>query len=150
MRSMVYGRFFGKVFGVIGITLITAVGTGCGGSVSGSAASAGTSSTGKAGTGGTTGTTSSGSTPSTTGIATLSWTPPSENTDGTTITSLVGYRVYYGTSSDALTKTVDVSGSAVTSYEITNLTAGTYYFAIAALAPNGAESALSDTASKTI
>jgi hypothetical protein len=63
---------------------------------------------------------------------------------------LTGYRVYYGTSADALTKTIDVSGAAVTSYEITNLTSGTYYFAVAALAASGAESSLSDTASKTI
>src|SRR4029453_5899928 len=39
------------------------------------------------------------------GSATLSWTPPTRNTDGTTLTNLPGYRIYYGTSSGSLTRT---------------------------------------------
>ncbi len=33
------------------------------------------------------------------GTATLSWTPPTQNTDGSPLTDLAGYRVYWGTSS---------------------------------------------------
>jgi hypothetical protein len=32
------------------------------------------------------------------GRATLSWTAPTENTDGTTLANLAGYRIRYGTS----------------------------------------------------
>jgi hypothetical protein len=32
------------------------------------------------------------------GQATLSWTAPDENTDGTPLINLAGYRIYYGTS----------------------------------------------------
>ena len=32
------------------------------------------------------------------GSATLSWTPPTQNMDGTPLTNLAGYRVYWGTS----------------------------------------------------
>ncbi len=144
MQPMVYGRFLGRTFGVIGFALMVATGSGCGGSVSGSGSSAANQGVGTATTTGT------GSTSSTTGTATISWSPPTENTDGTPVAALSGYRVYYGTSADALTKSVDVSGASVTSYEITNLSAGTYYFAVAALTTSGAESALSETASKAI
>ncbi len=84
------------------------------------------------------------------GTATLSWVAPTENTDGTPLTDLAGYRVHYGTSSDALTQTVDVSGATATSLIVTGLDPGTYYFAVTALTSSGQESAPSDTASKTI
>ena len=84
------------------------------------------------------------------GTATLSWVAPTENTDGSQLTDLTGYRVHYGTSSEALTQTVDVSGATATSLVVTGLDPGTYYFAVTALSSDGQESALSDTASKTI
>ena len=72
-------------------------------------------------------------TPGTTGTATLDWTPPVTNTDGTALTPLTGYTVFYGTSQNSLTKSVVVSGASTTAYEITGLAAGTYllYFAAA-------------------
>jgi hypothetical protein len=33
----------------------------------------------------------------TTGTATLSWSAPTTNTDGTPVTTLIGYHIYYGT-----------------------------------------------------
>jgi hypothetical protein len=38
----------------------------------------------------------------TTGSATVSLTPPAQNTDGSPLTDLAGMRVYYGTSSSSL------------------------------------------------
>jgi hypothetical protein len=84
----------------------------------------------------------------TTGTATLSWAAPTQNTDGSSLTDLAGYRVYYGTSADALTQVIDVSD--VTTYVINGLSSGTYYFAVAAYSTAGTESALSETATKTI
>ena len=85
-----------------------------------------------------------------TGSASLSWTAPTENTDGTPITGLAGYHIYYGTSQDALDTTVTVADATQTSFVISGLTAGTYYFAVAAYNSAGIDSADSNIVSKTI
>lgn len=64
--------------------------------------------------------------------ATLSWTAPTENTDGTPITNLAGYRILYGTDPSALTKTITIAGANSTAFEISGLVQGTYYFAVVA------------------
>lgn len=84
------------------------------------------------------------------GAATVSWTPPTYNTDGSTLTNLAGYRIYYGTSSGALNQTVELKNPGLSSYMIENLPAGTYYFGVKAFNSSGAESVLSNVASKTI
>lgn len=88
--------------------------------------------------------------PSGTGTATLNWTPPTTNTDGTTLSGLAGYRVYYGNSSNALTQTIQLAGAGLTSYVVQNLGSGTWYFAITAYTTSGVESGLSNLGSKTI
>jgi Fibronectin type III domain len=85
-----------------------------------------------------------------TGTATLSWTPPTTNTDGTPVTTLTGYHVYYGTSQAGLTQSAAISGATTTSYVVTGLAAGTWYFAVAADAADGTESAQSALGSKTL
>jgi hypothetical protein len=82
--------------------------------------------------------------------ATLSWTPPTANTDGSSLTNLAGYRIVYGTSSSVLSNTINVSNPGVTSYVVENLSPGTYYFALKAYTSDGRESALSNVVSKTI
>lgn len=84
------------------------------------------------------------------GGATLSWQAPTQNTDGSTITNLAGYRIVYGTSAAALTQTVEISNPSVTSYVVDQLTSATWYFAVKAYTTAGAESSLSNVASKTI
>lgn len=82
--------------------------------------------------------------------ATLSWVAPSTNTDGTAVTTLTGYTIYYGTGAGPLTQSVIVSGASTVIYEITSLASGTWYFAVAADAADGTQSAMSDLGSKTI
>jgi hypothetical protein len=84
------------------------------------------------------------------GSATLSWDAPTVNTDGAPLSDLTGYHIYYGDSPNTLTQSVSVAGAATLSYEITGLAAGTWYFAVAADAADGTQSALSNVASKTI
>jgi hypothetical protein len=84
------------------------------------------------------------------GTATLTWVPPTQNTDGTPVTTLSGYHIYYGTTEGALNHSIVVSGTSTTSYEITGLTTGTWYFAVAAMATDGTESAPSNVGSKTL
>jgi hypothetical protein len=84
------------------------------------------------------------------GSATLSWIAPKTNTNGTPVTPLTGYTIYYGTSESALTQSVVISGASTKTYEITGLTSGTWYFAIAADASDGTQSPMSNIGSKTI
>jgi hypothetical protein len=86
----------------------------------------------------------------TSGSATLSWTPPTRNTDGSTLTNLAGYRILYGNSPGALNKTIQVANAGTMRYVVDNLAAGTWYFSVRAYSTSGAESSTSNTASKTI
>jgi len=90
--------------------------------------------------------------PVTNGTATVSWVPPTQNTNGSTLTNLAGYYIYYGPSQSTLTSQtpVQVTGSGLTSYTITGLSSGTWYFAVAAYTSGGVQSALSNVGSKTI
>ncbi len=85
-----------------------------------------------------------------TGSATLSWVAPTQNTDGTSLGNLAGYRIVYGTSSSALNQTITISNPSVTSYVVEQLASGTWYFAVKAYTSAGAESSQSNVASKTI
>ena len=73
---------------------------------------------------------------------TLNWTPPSTNTNGTPLTDLAGYNVYYGTSSGNYTAKFNAGN--VTSYTFTNLAAGTYYIAVTAYDTSGNQSVYSN------
>jgi Putative Ig domain len=84
------------------------------------------------------------------GSATLSWTPPTRNTDGTSLTNLAGYRIYYGTSSGSLTRTVQIANPGVASYVVGSLTPATWYFSVRSYTTTGAVSAASNIASKTV
>jgi hypothetical protein len=103
---------------------------------------------------GTGGTTSQSATVTVTasnnGTATLTWVPPTLNTNGTSVTTLTGYHIFYGTTEGALTQSIAVSGASTTTYEITGLSSGTWYFAVAADAADGTESAPSNIGSKTL
>lgn len=82
--------------------------------------------------------------------ALLTWTPPTENTDGSALTNLAGYRVNWGASSTALTQSAQIANPATTTYTISNLTAGTWFFGVKAYTSQGAESALSNIVSKVL
>ena len=84
------------------------------------------------------------------GSASLSWTIPATNTNGTPATDLAGYHIYYGTSPGALNTVIDVPGAKTTEYEISNFGSGTYYFAVSAYNSIGVDSADSNEGSKTI
>ena len=85
-----------------------------------------------------------------TGSATLSWTPPTTNTDGSALTDLAGYRIVYGTSADVLTQSVQVATAGLASYTIDNLAQGTWYFVMISYDTSGSESSPSNIASMTI
>ena len=76
--------------------------------------------------------------------------PPTENSDGSALTNLAGYTVYYGTSPSNLTQSVKITNPGLTAYTISNLTAGTWYFAVSAYSAAGTESSRTSTVSTTI
>ena len=80
--------------------------------------------------------------------AKLTWTAPATNTDGTPLTDLAGYNVYYGASAGNYTTKINVGN--VTTVTVSNLAAGTYYFAVTAYSSAGQESGYSNVGSKTI
>jgi hypothetical protein len=85
--------------------------------------------------------------PAATGTATLSWNAPTVNTNGTPVTPLTGYTIYYGTTEGSMSESLVVSGASTTSAEVTGLAAGTWYFGIEANASDGTHSALSEIGS---
>lgn len=83
-----------------------------------------------------------------TGTATLAWTAPTKNMDGTPLTTLAGYKVYYGTTPYVFTSLVVGD---VNTYQIVGLTKGqTYYFTVTAYDTYGNESDYGPIASKLI
>jgi hypothetical protein len=74
------------------------------------------------------------------GSASLTWTAPTTNTDGSTLTTFAGYRIVYGTSPSALSQTTQIANPTVTTYTVSNLSSGTWYFAVKAYLADGTES----------
>ena len=76
------------------------------------------------------------------GTARLSWVAPTQNSDGSALTNLAGYNIYYGTDSSALTQTIQVANAAALSYIVSGLATGTtWYFAVTSYTTGGQESA---------
>jgi hypothetical protein len=85
-----------------------------------------------------------------TGSAILSWTPPLQNTDGSSLTNLAGYRVYFGTAPGDYPNSIGITSPGLSSYVVEQLTAGTWYFVLTAVNSAGQESAFSNAGSKQI
>lgn len=73
---------------------------------------------------------------------TIAWDAPTMNEDGTPITDLAGYTVYYGALSGEYTDSIDVIPPDTTA-TIGDLSPGTWYVAISAFDTAGYESDLS-------
>lgn len=84
------------------------------------------------------------------GTALLSWAPPTENTDGSSLTDLAGYKIRYGTSSGSYGSTITINNPGLTSYLIENLASADWYFVMTSFNSAGTESAYSVEVNKTI
>jgi hypothetical protein len=82
-------------------------------------------------------------------LAVVTWAPPTTNTDGSALTDLAGFRIYYGTSAAALTQTATVADKTATSWQSATLAPGTWFFAVRAFNALGLESDQSNLVSKT-
>lgn len=84
------------------------------------------------------------------GSATLSWNPPTQNIDGTPLTDLAGYRIYYGRDPNVLGRSVSITNPGLTSYMVENLQTGLWYFVMTSINSEGVESRRSEFVSKSI
>lgn len=81
---------------------------------------------------------------------TLNWMPPTENTDGSAITDLVAYKVYYGPAEGDYPNMIHVDSPGIASYVVENLTPDLYFFAVTAINSRAGESDFSNVASKDL
>jgi hypothetical protein len=73
------------------------------------------------------------------GSATLEWTAPTTNSDGSALTDLAGFKIYYGNSSGSYPQNIDVEKA--TTYQVTGLPRGVkYFFVVRAYNQSGVES----------
>jgi hypothetical protein len=172
MRKAERGVGSGRSVWIVFLSGLGVALAGCGGSDSGSATAATSQSTSStsttvadttpttsaapsasAGTSASSSPTVPAATPTPTTVSTsvtLAWVPPTENSNGTPITNLAGYKIHYGTASADYTQTVSVANAGLTRYVVDNLPSGTYYFAITAYNASGTESALSQEVATTV
>jgi Putative Ig domain len=84
------------------------------------------------------------------GSATLSWNAPTRNADGSPLTNLAGFRVYYGTTAGSYTRSVQLPSPTMTGVVIEDLAAARWYFAVKSYNSSGVESTFSSSVSKLI
>lgn len=82
----------------------------------------------------------------------LSWDMPQEREDGSALESfeINGYVIAYGTDANNLNQQVAIEGASVLATVLDNMSAGTYYFAIATIDSEGSQGAYSDTITQSI
>jgi hypothetical protein len=84
------------------------------------------------------------------GSMTLSWTPPTDNTDGTTLSDLAGYNIYFGTNQGDYPNQIRIENPSINRYHIENLVPDTYYVVATSYNSMGIESYDSGVAVKTV
>jgi hypothetical protein len=86
-----------------------------------------------------------------TGAATLSWTIPTLNEDGSPLNNdLAGFRVYYSMTQGDYTNYDDVDNPSLSTHMVENLSPAIWFFVVTAYDFSGNESAPSNVTSKTI
>jgi len=77
-----------------------------------------------------------------TGSVTLRWQPPVENEDGSRLTDLAGYRVYWGPPERPFVNRIDIDSPQATSYVLEDLSDGEWRLAVSAVTERALESKL--------
>ena len=80
---------------------------------------------------------------------TLRWQAPTQNVDGSALTDLAGFVVYWGTQSRNYTGSYTINSPGITRWDVT-VSPGSYYFALTAVDSDGNESRYSNQVLKTI
>ena len=84
------------------------------------------------------------------GSATLTWQTPALNTDGSSLTDLAAFKVYWGTTQGSYSQSKTISSATARTTTVTGLAKGTWYFVVTALNAQGTESPYSNVWSKAV
>jgi hypothetical protein len=84
------------------------------------------------------------------GSAHVSWTTPTTNTNGSVLTNLAAYRVYYGTSTSSLSRSLEVNDITRRDTVVNSLVPGTWYFMVRAVNTAQVESPNSEMWTKAV
>ncbi len=85
-----------------------------------------------------------------TGSVSLSWQPPTQREDGSALTNLAGYRLFYGRQPGEYANQVRIENPGITRYVVDNLAAGSWYFVMTAFDADGLESDFSKEAVRSV
>jgi hypothetical protein len=80
----------------------------------------------------------------------LSWAAPSQNSDGSPLTDLAAFKVYWGPTQGTYSQSTKIANAAARTFTVNGLTSGKWYFVVTALNSKGDESPYSNVWSKTI
>jgi len=84
------------------------------------------------------------------GTVTLSWTAPTQNSDGSALTDLAGYKIYYRKNSGSYDQAVRLDNPSITTFVVEQLSPATYYFAATAFNSTDVESSFSTEVVRTV
>ena len=84
------------------------------------------------------------------GTALLSWVPPTQNADGSLLSDLAGYKIYYGTLPGNYSNSITLNNAGLSSYLVENLAPATWYFVMTAFNSSGTESQFTAELNKSI
>ena len=65
-----------------------------------------------------------------TGAVTVNWSTPTQNTNGTPLVNLAGFRIFYGTDPNNLSQSAQIANPGLTSYVLSNLALSTWYIGL--------------------
>lgn len=80
----------------------------------------------------------------------LTWAAPALNSDGSPLTDLAAFKVYWGTTQGTYSQSAKLGSAAARTYTVNGLTSGKWYFVVTALNSKGDESPYSNVWSKTV
>ena len=80
----------------------------------------------------------------------LSWAAPTANTDGSALTDLAGFNIYYGQSPGNYSNQIQIENPSINTYLVENLLPRTYYVVATSVNVQGIESGFSNVAVKTV
>jgi hypothetical protein len=76
--------------------------------------------------------------------APVTWTAPITNTDGTALTNLAGFRLYWGTTAGTYTTSRDIGNVKATTLNVLGIFSGNWFMAVTAYDTTGNESGYSN------
>ncbi len=88
--------------------------------------------------------------PTGSGSLSITWSPPTESADGSSLNDLAGYRIHWGTQSGSHPNVLEVNNPSLSRYVIDGLVSGNYFFIISAVDTSSNESKASNEASGAV